>query len=186
MRVRQCRLSGRRVPGSGFWCVAIGLEPILRFSISIMPALLAMPVDALLYPSNPQAGIELHHNGQSTEHFAPTPCCCVGWVMSPSRQCSFLLCRYEKAQGVNLGLEFFVSTIKAMATISDLHEIYAFQSSFARLLSKFVAFCCERDRVTCNKAPLSRRRKIRLISTQRSVNVSDQFFGVTPTSSASS
>ena len=108
MRVRQCRLSGRRVPGSGFWCVAIGLEPILRFSISIMPALLAMPVDALLYPSNPQAGIELHHNGQSTEHFAPTPCCCVGWVMSPSRQCSFLLCRNEKAQGVNLGLEFFV------------------------------------------------------------------------------
>lgn len=46
--------------------MAIGLEPILRFSISIMPALLAMPVDALLYPSNPQAGIELHHNGQST------------------------------------------------------------------------------------------------------------------------
>lgn len=38
---------------------AAGLEPALRFSISIMPALLAMPVDALLYPSNPQAGIEL-------------------------------------------------------------------------------------------------------------------------------
>src|SRR5690606_38494683 len=76
---------------------------------------------------------DIHHNGQSTEHFAPTPCCCVGWVMSPSRQCSFLLCRNEKAQGVNLGLKLFVSTIKAMATISDLHEIYAFQSSFASL-----------------------------------------------------
>jgi hypothetical protein len=35
-----------------------------------------------------------------------------------------------------------------MATISDLHEIYAFQFGFARLTSKFVAFCCERDRVT--------------------------------------
>ncbi|GEM_PF-5236403 len=166
MRVRQCRLSGRRVPGSGFWCVAIGLEPILRFSISIMPALLAMPVDALLYPSNPQAGIELHHNGQSTEHFAPTPCCCVGWVMSPSRQCSFLLCRNEKAQGVNLGLECFVSTIEAMATISDLHEIYAFQFGFARLTSKFVAFCCERDRVTEISAPLSSRLKLLRIASQ--------------------
>lgn len=119
---------------------------------------------------------------------------CSGWLVARADvtrgpfqhgQRFFLLCRYEKAQGVNLGLEFFVSTIKAMATISDLHEIYAFQSSFARLESKFVAFCCERDRVTCNKAPLSRRRKMRRISTQRSVNVSDQFFGVTPTSSAS-
>lgn len=79
-------------------CVAIGLEPILRLSISIMPALLAMPVDALLYPFNPQAGIKLHHNGQSTEHFVGAPCCCVGWVMSPSRQCSFLLCRYKKGR----------------------------------------------------------------------------------------
>lgn len=31
----------------------------------------------------------------------------------------------KKAQGVNLGLEFFLSTIKAMTTISDLHEMYA-------------------------------------------------------------
>lgn len=37
-----------------------GLEPVLRFSISIMPALPDKPVNALLYPSNPQAGIELH------------------------------------------------------------------------------------------------------------------------------
>lgn len=42
--------------------MVIGLEPILWNGISIMPIQLAMPVDALLYPSNPQAGIELHHN----------------------------------------------------------------------------------------------------------------------------
>lgn len=81
-------------------------------------------------------------------------------------QCSFLLCRYEKAQGVNLGLEFFVSTIKAMATISDLNEIYAFQFGFARLTSKFVAFCCERDRVTDISAPLSSRLKVARINSQ--------------------
>ncbi|EBN8270422.1 hypothetical protein D1D44_23180 [Salmonella enterica] len=33
--------------------------------------------------------------------------------------------RYAKTQGVNLGLEFVWSTIEAMATISDLHEMYA-------------------------------------------------------------
>ena len=121
-------------PRQWVWCVAIGLEPILRFSISIMPALLAMPVDALLYPFNPQAGIELHHNGQSTEHFAPTPCRCVDWVMSPSRQCSFLLCRYEKAQGVNLGLlilcrptklwrryQIYMKYMRFSSVLQDLH-----------------------------------------------------------------
>lgn len=125
---------------------------------------------------------DIHHNG---DRFAVPGKCAWSYRDAVTYPKRFPLCRYEKAQGVNLGLEFFVSTIKAMATISDLHEIYAFQSSFARLESKFVAFCCERDRVTCNKAPLSRLRKIRLISTQRSVNVSDQFFGVTPTSDAS-
>ncbi len=54
----------------------------------------------------------------------------------------------KKPKALTSGLEFFVSTIKAMATISDLNEIYAFQFGFARLTSKFVAFCCERDRVT--------------------------------------
>jgi hypothetical protein len=34
-------------------------------------------------------------------------------------------------------------------TISDLHEIYAF-IGFARL-AQFVAFCCERVRVTADK-----------------------------------
>lgn len=72
----------------------------------------------------------------------------------------------KKTQGVNLGLEFFVSTIKAMATISDLHEIYAFQFGFARLTSKFVAFCCERDRVTEISAPLSSRLKLLRIASQ--------------------
>ncbi len=72
-----------------------------------------------------------------------------------------LSCRRKaKAQGVNLGLEFFVSTIEAMATISDLHEIYAFQFGFARLTSKFVAFCCERDRVTDMRASLSSFTKL--------------------------
>lgn len=78
-------------------------------------------------------------------HLANTP------VVSPE----------AKAQGVNLGLEFFcVSTIEAMATISDLHEIYAFQFGFARLTSKFVAFCCERDRVTDMRASLSSFTKL--------------------------
>ncbi|MDF3670398.1 hypothetical protein P3S44_26185, partial [Enterobacter hormaechei] len=79
--------------------------------ISIMPALLAMPVDALLYPFNPQAGIKLHHNGQSTEHFVGAPCCCVGWVMSPSRQCSFLLCRYKKGRLSDLFVGFHLHRI---------------------------------------------------------------------------
>ena len=62
--VRQCRLSGRRVPGSGF---CVWRSDSNRYSGSALAScLLAMPVDALLYPSNPQAGIELHHNGQST------------------------------------------------------------------------------------------------------------------------
>lgn len=52
------------------------------------------------------------------------------------------------------------STIEAMATISDLHEIYAFQFGFARLASKFVAFCCERDRVTDMSASLSSLTKL--------------------------
>lgn len=47
-------------------CVVAGLEPALRISISIMPALPDKPVDALLYPSNPRARIELHHTGKST------------------------------------------------------------------------------------------------------------------------
>lgn len=52
--------------------MVIGLEPILWNGISIMPIQLAMPVDALLYPSNPQAGIELHHNGKkATYHSGP-------------------------------------------------------------------------------------------------------------------
>lgn len=72
----------------------------------------------------------------------------------------------EKAQGVNLGLEFFVSTIKAMATISDLHEIYAFQFGFARVECEFVAFCCERDRVAEISAPLSSRLKLLRIASQ--------------------
>lgn len=72
----------------------------------------------------------------------------------------------KKAQGVNLGLEFFVSTIKAMATISDLHEIYAFQFGFARLAREFVAFCCERDRVTDTSAQLSSRLKLLRITIQ--------------------
>lgn len=59
-----------------------------------------------------------------------------------------------------------LSTYEAMATISDLHEIYAFQFGFARLTSKFVAFCCERDRVTEISAPLSSRLKLLRIASQ--------------------
>lgn len=59
-----------------------------------------------------------------------------------------------------------LSTYEAMATISDLHEIYAFQFGFARLMSKFVAFCCERDRVTEIRAPLSSRLKLLRIAIQ--------------------
>lgn len=55
----------------------------------------------------------------------------------------------KKARGVNLRLEFFdTASAYNIGTISDLHEIYAFQFGFARLELKFVAFCCERDRVT--------------------------------------
>lgn len=100
---------------------------------------------------------------------------CSGWLVARADvtrgpfqhgQRFFLLCRYEKAQGVNLELEFFVSTIKAMATISDLHEIYAFQFGFARLAREFVAFCCERDRVTDTSAQLSSRLKLLRITIQ--------------------
>lgn len=78
-----------------------------------------------LYTTSPSVAylrisLRIHHNGQSTEHFAPTPCGCVGWVMSPSRQCSFLLCRNEKAQGVNLGLEFFgFGTTERIPSVRD-------------------------------------------------------------------
>lgn len=42
----------------------------------------------------------------------------------------------KKARGVNLRLEFFdTASAYNIGTISDLHEIYAFQSSFARLMS---------------------------------------------------
>ena len=162
------------VCGDRHCCSGIGSHPIILGTSLV--ATRRSTRTTISYPAHQPA-----HSPQRLEH-------CAAPFTNPRGlrvQCSYLLCRYEKAQGVNLGLEFFVSTIKAMATISDLHEIYAFQSSFARLLSKFVAFCCERDRVTCNKAPLSRRRKMQRISTQRSVKVSDQFFGVTPTSSAS-
>lgn len=67
--------------------------------------------------------------------------------------------------GLTAGLAFFLSTIEPMATISDLHEIYAFQFGFAIITSKFVAFCCERDRVTEISAPLSSRlRPLRIAS----------------------
>ena len=59
-----------------------------------------------------------------------------------------------------------LSTNKAMATISDLHEIYAFQFGFARLTCELVAFCCERDRVTEISAPLSSRIKQLRIANQ--------------------
>lgn len=52
---------------------------------------------------------------------------------SGMRKFSCIPPRNAKAQGVNLGLEFVWSTIEAMATISDLHKIYAFQFGFARL-----------------------------------------------------
>ena len=59
-----------------------------------------------------------------------------------------------------------LSTIKAMATISDLYEIYVFQFGFARLTSKFVAFCCERNRVTDMSASLSSFTKLLRIASQ--------------------
>ena len=96
MRVRQCRLSGRRVPGSGF-CV--------------------------LRTANKKAP----HDGEALNS---------------------------------------LSTYEAMATVSDLDEIYACQFGFARLTSKFVAFCCERDRVTEISAPLSSRIKQLRIANQ--------------------
>lgn len=49
--------------------VVAGLEPAFRISISIMPSLPDSPVDALLYPSNPQTGIELHHTDKNTALF---------------------------------------------------------------------------------------------------------------------
>ncbi|MPM93636.1 hypothetical protein SDC9_140776 [bioreactor metagenome] len=96
MGVRQCRLSGRRVPGSGFY--------VRRTANKKAP-----------------------HDGEA---------------------CNFL------------------STYEAMATISDLHEIYAFQFGFARLACEFVAFCCERDRVTEISEPLSSRLKLLRIASQ--------------------
>jgi hypothetical protein len=66
----------------------------------------------------------------------------------------------KKPKALTSGLNSFVSTIEAMATISDLHEIYAFQFGFARLTSKFVAFCCERDRVTDMRESLSSFTKL--------------------------
>lgn len=106
---------------------------------------------------------DIHHSG---DRFAVPGKCAWPHRDAVTYSKRFPLCRYEKAQGVNLGLEFFVSTIKAMATISDLHEIYAFQFGFARLTSKFVAFCCERDRVTEISAPLSSRLKLFRIASQ--------------------
>ncbi len=106
MRVRQCRVSGRKYPG-WVWCVAIGLEPILRFSISIMPALLAMPVDALLYPFNPQAGIELHHNGESTHdsHHVAQP---QGRESNPANALS-CCADMKKPKALTSGLNFLAS-----------------------------------------------------------------------------
>ncbi|QCE30261.1 hypothetical protein FAI37_15650 [Enterobacter bugandensis] len=55
---------------------------------------------------------------------------------------------------------------QSLATISDLHEKYAFQFVFARLTSQFVAFCCECDHVTEISAMLSSRLKLQRIASQ--------------------
>lgn len=141
-------------------CVVAGAD--LRLSLASRAPRLFSRDSAVLIKGVPSLAHQPAHSPQRKEH-------CAAPFTNPRGlrvQCSYLLCRYEKAQGVNLGLEFFVSTIKAMATISDLHEIYAFQFGFARLTSKFVAFCCERDRVTEISAPLSSRLKLLRIASQ--------------------
>ncbi|EDU72634.1 hypothetical protein EC30301_5373 [Escherichia coli 3030-1] len=50
----------------------------------------------------------------------------------------------------------FAITYK-IGKISDLHEIYAFQSTFATLCFENAAFCFERVLITNNKASLSSR-----------------------------
>lgn len=41
--------------------------------------------------------LRIHHIGKNIAHIAPQLCCCVGWIMSPSRQCPYLMCRCKKA-----------------------------------------------------------------------------------------
>lgn len=88
-------------------CVVTGLEPALRFSISIMPALPDKPVNALLYPSNPQAGIELHHNGKITE--------ALGISRSQGWHCrNDLTCCDQKAPAVSQGLNFVMPEVAVL------------------------------------------------------------------------
>lgn len=162
MRVRQCRLSGRRVPGSGF---CVWRSDSNRYSGSALASCLPCWLCQLMhYSTHLTRKRELSYT--TTDRALDARMALVASTGFRLVQCSFLLCRYEKAQGVNLGLEFFVSTIKAMATISDLHEIYTFQFGFARVACEFVAFCCERDRVTEISAPLSSRLKLLRIASQ--------------------
>lgn len=93
-----------------------------------------------------------------------------GWIRTsdqPLRRRLFFPLSYRQKKAPHDGEALnSLSTYEAMATISDLHEIYAFQFGFARLTSKFVAFCCERDRVTEISAPLSSRLKLLRIASQ--------------------
>ncbi len=64
--------------------------------------------------------------------------------------------KWHKKPACGRVLFAFAITYK-IGKISDLHEIYAFQSTFATLCFENAAFCFERVLITNNKASLSSR-----------------------------
>lgn len=65
------------------------------------------PVDALLYPSNPQARIELHHNGKSTD-FEQT------LRAGTTINLNALTCCDQKAPTVSQGLNFVMPEVAVL------------------------------------------------------------------------
>lgn len=107
-------------PRQWVWCVAIGLEPILRFSISIMPAL---PDNRLMHYST--------HSTRKRELSYTTTDRALGARMelvasSGFRlvQYSFLLCRYKKGRDSDLIL-FAESIFYKSMTLLPCHPLQA-------------------------------------------------------------
>lgn len=114
--VRQCRLSGRRVPGSGF---CVWRSDSNRYSGSALASCLPCWLCQLMhYSTHLTRKRELSYT--TTDRALDARMALVASSGFRLVQCSFLLCRYEKAHGVYLGLEF-LSSCRSDHSYHDIH-----------------------------------------------------------------
>lgn len=156
MRVRQCRLSGRRVPGIGF---CVWRSDSNRYSGSALASCLPCWLCQLMhYSTHLTRKRELSYT--TTDRALDARMALVASTGFRLVQCSFLLCRYEKAPHDGEALNFWWFYLKA--SIDPVCDVYLFphhlalspltsehtvimhlQNLFSSLFCKFLYFRCQ-------------------------------------------